>query len=141
MEKNSQASNLLFDEQLALQIKYKQEDIDKRQSELNQEKRWIDAMTKMKCVHCGNEVPFKDIEYIQGMYYVSPYGCSEGDYWDYSDECTLRCVCGGDNRFYEKETYKRLSAVRGVFKRRGYNYKKYQGISGYANNIKWEENK
>lgn len=68
---------------------------------LLQKKDEILSHTKVQCGHCGSQHEIRDLEFIQTHYYVRPYSCSGGDYWNEDDEGISECLyCGGRMRFY-----------------------------------------
>ena len=51
---------------------------------------------------CGKANAIKDTQLIQTYFYVSPHGCTGGDYW-LPGEKVLLCECGNRSRLYEYE--------------------------------------
>ena len=73
-------------------------ELDRRKSE-----------TLVQCTHnfiygdgCGSAFPVKDLTYIQTHHYVSPHGCSGGDYWNESEGQFICPECGHRNRLYDR---------------------------------------
>ncbi len=51
---------------------------------------------------CGKKSQIRNLVYIQTHYYVSPYSCSGGDYWN-EGEGQFDCPkCGYRNRLYDR---------------------------------------
>jgi hypothetical protein len=73
------------------------------------------ARTRVKCesncygAGCGKTSMIKDLVYIQTHWYVTPYGCTGGDYWR-SGEGQFDCPkCGHRNRLYDRKAIEKLS--------------------------------
>lgn len=49
---------------------------------------------------CGELHPISTLEYIQTHWYVSPHGCTGGDYWKESEGQWICPSCGHRNRLY-----------------------------------------
>jgi len=51
---------------------------------------------------CGHGFPISDLDYIQTHVYISPHGCSGGDYW-VCGEGNFNCLmCGHRNRLCDR---------------------------------------
>ena len=60
------------------------------------------------CSSCGVQRPIGDVVYIQTHWYVRPYSCTGGDYWN-EGEGNFKCLsCGFLNRLYDREEYQKL---------------------------------
>jgi hypothetical protein len=87
----------------------------KRQAELAAEQAEIRAAlddkarnTRVACESsvlgkgCGKRTRVRDLVYIQTHWYIHPYGCTEGDYWN-KGEGQFDCPkCGNRNRLYNR---------------------------------------
>lgn len=59
---------------------------------------------------CGGEHEIGSLVYIQTHHYVSPHGCTGGDYW-LQDEGQWRCPsCGHLNRLYDSPDVQELKS-------------------------------
>ena len=57
---------------------------------------------------CGQTSKIKDLTYIQTHWYVSPSGCTGGDYWN-EGEGQFKCPhCDQTNRLYNKPDITKL---------------------------------
>lgn len=57
---------------------------------------------------CGAELKISELEYIQTHWYVGPYSCTGGDYWN-EGEGKFRCPkCGYLNRLYQRPEVEKL---------------------------------
>lgn len=50
---------------------------------------------------CGELFKVKDADFIQTYDYVSPYGCTDGDYWSISEGIFVCPHCGRENRMFD----------------------------------------
>jgi hypothetical protein len=57
---------------------------------------------------CGASLYIRDLIYIQTHWYVRPYSCSEGDYWNAGEGNFLCPQCGHRNRLYERKDIEAL---------------------------------
>jgi len=68
---------------------------------LSEEREQIRSRKTIKC-ECGKRTPLKKLIAIREYYYVSPHGCTGGDYWDLSNEYTWYCSkCEKWHRVYK----------------------------------------
>jgi Zn ribbon nucleic-acid-binding protein len=46
--------------------------------------RWREDLLSRTTITCGNGHPYeiRELEYLQTHWYVSPHGCTGGDYWN-----------------------------------------------------------
>lgn len=65
------------------------------------------AATLVKCTSqvatgkgCGALHPIGELTYIQTHWYVSPHGCTGGDYWNEGEGAFVCPSCGHRNRLY-----------------------------------------
>lgn len=73
--------------------------VDAHRDAIEEQKRG----TLIECQKCEAKHPVSSLVYIQTHYYVSPHGCTGGDYWRQS-EGQYHCPCGHLNRLlYMKE--------------------------------------
>ncbi len=57
----------------------------------------------IKCVKCQKKSRLGAWSFIQGRWYVEPYSCTGGDYWNYNrtETCHITCPkCGEENYIY-----------------------------------------
>jgi hypothetical protein len=73
------------------------------------------AATLVKCTSqvatgkgCGALHPIKDLTYIQTHWYVSPYGCTGGGYWNEGEGAFVCPTCGHRNRLYASPAVEKL---------------------------------
>lgn len=60
------------------------------------------------CTSCHAQHAISDLVYIQTHWYVQPYSCTGGDYWN-EGEGNFKCPsCGYVNRTYKREEYEKL---------------------------------
>jgi hypothetical protein len=79
---------------------------------LERERDDLLSMTTVECVRrdCGLQFWVRDLTYIQTHWYVSPHGCTGGDYWN-EGEGQWRCKCGHINRLYNKPEIQKLKRL------------------------------
>lgn len=53
---------------------------------------------------CGHRTKLKDITYIATNYYISPYGCTGGDYWNEGEGNWICPNCNHRNRLIDEDT-------------------------------------
>ena len=82
---------------------------------LNDELKRLQGETEVKCktsaiygVGCGATHSISTLDYIQTYYYVSPYGCSGGDYYKPSEGQFICPTCGRRNRLYDRPEIEEL---------------------------------
>ena len=62
----------------------------------------------INCTSCHKQHPIGELVYIQTHWYVQPYSCTGGDYWNVG-EGQFKCPsCGFLNRLYNREEYEAL---------------------------------
>lgn len=57
---------------------------------------------------CNKKIKIKELTYIQKHFYVSPYGCSGGDYWKEGEGFFICPHCGHLNRLYDRPDFQAL---------------------------------
>lgn len=62
---------------------------------------------------CGTALHIKDLTYIQTLWYVEPFSCSGGDYWNNGNGEFVCTNCGALNRLYERP---QVEALKPFFK-------------------------
>ena len=78
--------------------KTKLEKIEEQIASLELQKIKLKNATVAKCTHCHKGTQISKLVYYQPMYYVAPYSCTGGDYWEeYKDESLW--VCPKCNKF------------------------------------------
>lgn len=63
--------------------------------------------TLVQCQICKKLHQISSLVYIQTYWYVSPHGCTGGDYWR-QGEGRFKCDCGHLNRLYESKDVEEL---------------------------------
>lgn len=100
---------------IELQIKEVEDKLDL----LFKERDLLLARTLLQCMYCNQKHMIKDLTYIQGHWYTSPSGCTEGDYWNEdTTEFSFICPnCKERNRCFSFANFqdKRVEAIK--FKR------------------------
>lgn len=82
------------------------------------------SRSRVRCDHCGKTTVVSALTYIQTHFYISPYGCTSGDYWK-EGEGQFECPkCGRENRLYDRPD---VVALKRYFKKT----KKVHRKSGY----------
>ena len=99
-------------------IEYKLEAVEELRDELLEEKAKALSRKKVKCTStstfqgpgCGKSFQIGSLTYIQSHFYVSPHGCTGGDYWSAGDGGFKCPKCGFRNRFheYDRKEFKEL---------------------------------
>lgn len=78
-------------------IKQLEQQIAALTTQLNEEKR----KQFIVCGGCSKRIKLKDLKVLEVYHYVSPYSCSGGDYWKFSEEYISECPhCGSEGRAY-----------------------------------------
>lgn len=104
-------------------IEYKLEAVEELRNELLEEKAKALSRKKVKCTStsdfqgpgCGKSFAIGSLTYIQSHFYVSPHGCTGGDYWS-QGEGGFKCPkCGFRNRFHEYDR-KEIQELKPHFK-------------------------
>jgi hypothetical protein len=70
--------------------------------------------TLILCHGCGNFRPVCEYTFLRDHWYVSPRGCTDGDYWVEGDVHYAKCPCGGVTRLYPNTIA--LNKQSGLFK-------------------------
>lgn len=99
------------------------EEIDSARKIINEHEKAIEernAAALVKCTSqiatgpgCGQLHTIGELEYIQTHYYVSPHGCTGGDYWLPGEGNWVCPTCGHRNRLYASPE---VAALKGSFK-------------------------
>lgn len=77
------------------------ENIDKEIAALRERKVQLLKNKTIKCPKCEKRTALKNATIISNYHYVKPYGCTEGDYWTFSDNYHYYCnKCGNFTRTY-----------------------------------------
>ena len=71
--------------------------------------------TEVSCSSCGTKHEIQNVVYLRTHFYVSPHGCTEGDYWStHTDEFQYKCPsCDAHWRVLRDQ---QLMALRHLFK-------------------------
>jgi hypothetical protein len=78
--------------------------LQKKREKLEAERDAVIGRTLVKCSDsnygkgCGKKTAIKNIVYIRTHWYVSPYGCTGGDYWNEGEGQFICPKCGNRNR-------------------------------------------
>jgi rubrerythrin len=91
------------------------ETLEKRKETLLQNLRNIEKKIEgeqskilIDCTSCHAQHAIGDLVYIQTHWYVHPYSCTGGDYWN-EGEGNFKCpACNAINRLYNREEYQKL---------------------------------
>jgi len=80
--------------------------VEKAKAALSKAEKALEEVKKraaIKCARCGVSHAIARQEYIQTYWYVRPYGCTEGDYWN-DGEAQWECPdCKFLNRFDDRK--------------------------------------
>ncbi len=68
---------------------------------------------KLKCIGdfagknkgCGRILAPGQVTYIMTHFYISPYGCTDGDYWKEGEGAFICPKCGARNRLYDRPEF------------------------------------
>ncbi|MBI2063960.1 MAG: hypothetical protein HYT65_03145 [Candidatus Yanofskybacteria bacterium] len=68
-------------------------------------KQKLEAIQRIlvKCVKCHKKSRLGAWSFVQGRWYVEPYSCTGGDYWNFNktETCHITCPkCGDENYIY-----------------------------------------
>jgi hypothetical protein len=68
-------------------------------------KQKLEAIQRVliKCVKCHKKSRLGTWSFVQGRWYVEPYSCADGDYWNYNktETCHILCPkCSSENYIY-----------------------------------------
>ena len=84
----------------------------KKQARLSAELRQLRASKRFECACCKTEHTISECVAIQTHYYISPRGCSEGDYWLPSEMQIICPITDAKNRVHFNSTYAVEYSVR-----------------------------
>lgn len=96
-------------EQLQQDLAAKQKQVEKIQQSINE----LLKKTQVTCKGCGVTHEINQLTYIQSHWYVHPYSCTGGDYWN-QGEGGWRCpLCRTHHRLYKNPE---IEALKRFFK-------------------------
>ena len=78
------------------------------EKKLAQSKQLVIDTTKrlfIRCKACDGKIRIGETISYEALWYTAPYGCTEGDHWNSSDERWVKCphkTCLKVNRFFDK---------------------------------------
>lgn len=78
--------------------------LKKKEDKLREDKLKILKRKLVQCVECGKNSCLSAWTFIQGHWYVTPRGCTEGGYWDLhtTDNCFMVCpICNAEVRILD----------------------------------------
>lgn len=113
---------MTFDEKLNRAIAKHKRAIERAKRDvavLTNKLRALQGETEVQCLDdsfgkgCGRETKINQVEYIQTMYYVMPFGCNGGDYYRPGEGRFVCPHCGHINRLYDRQE---IEALRMSFK-------------------------
>lgn len=106
-----------------LEISKREREIAEEVRRLNDEKDEICRRKMWHCYACGRKTQVSKITIIQDHWYVRPSSCSEGDYWNTSDEVFVPCPkCNTINRICDSFVQIRsVSPIKTVNESKTYN--------------------
>lgn len=87
---------------LERQLEEAKENVKKLQKKLDAQK----SNRKISCANCNEKHKIKDIDLIDVQYYVEPYSCAGGGYWNHSEYNFICPSCKIRNRFLTHLDYK-----------------------------------
>lgn len=91
------------------QIKARLKELSAEQDTLHDQLDEIKARKTLKCQKCGKRTQVKKLTLIQTHWYVRPYGCTGGDYWNEGEKQFDCPKCGFRNRDYFDKKIKKLA--------------------------------
>ena len=104
----------------------REQQIEKEIDALKEELELVRSRKTLACA-CGKRSQLSKWILISDYHYIRPYGCTGGDYWDFSDEYHLICPkCDGLGRVY-KASYEADDSVMNTLYKFIHNHAKYFG--------------
>lgn len=89
---------------MSLRPKYIEErlaDLEQERKDLLREKALWAEVDEVRCPLCEKHTPIDEAIIIEKWFYIEPYSCMAGDYWDSSGEYLYHCAqCNQRSRAY-----------------------------------------
>lgn len=76
--------------------------LKKKERKLQKKLTKIQMEELIQCQNCGSEFAVKVLTYIQTHWYVEPYSCTGGDYWEPGEGQWDCPCCDARNRLYNQ---------------------------------------